>query len=355
MKNSKNLYEFLNQMDFQLNNYEKEELSDIEKKSLKNNFKNNLKSKRRKKYNFKQLGSMLAVLVLTIGVFSQTSFGKEVYAMTQSKVSEISYSIGKALGIEKNIEIYGNVVDKVVEINGVEIKLTDVIIDKDELIFSTILNTNKPVDGVDFSSNIFINGKRLRNYSGSGTSGAIDGSEDIYYSINSVHIKEIDTKENLDIKIELTNLSYYVDNIKEEVKGKWEFEFTANGNELMADTYVLPIDYSFDIDDTSYILEEFRYNPINQKIFGKRSKISTDTYRIDLRGHDNLGNEVTFFLSRISDEDLIFKYENIHGNLSDEITSISLTPYAAKLPKKSGRMSNDYKQAGEEFTIFLNN
>ncbi len=98
-------------------------------------------------------------MALTIGVLSQTSFGKNVYAAAESKVLEISYSIGKALGIERNIEPYANVVNQVVEDNGIEIKLTDVIIDKDELIFSTIVNTNKAVDGFRLDYDIFINGK----------------------------------------------------------------------------------------------------------------------------------------------------------------------------------------------------
>ncbi len=53
-------------------------------------------------------------------------------------------------------------VNQVVEDNGIEVKLTDVIVDKDELIFSTIINTNKPVDGCDFDYDIFINGKKLK-------------------------------------------------------------------------------------------------------------------------------------------------------------------------------------------------
>jgi RNA polymerase sigma factor (sigma-70 family) len=140
---------------------------------------------------------------------------------------------------------------------------------------------------------------------------------------------------------------------EKRIKGKWEFEFTASGSELMANSHTLPMDYSFNIGDQKYILEEFRYNPVNQKIFGKVKGKSNDSYAIDLKGHDNLGNEVIFFLTSVSDEDLVFKYENIHGDLSDEITSITLIPYAAKYPEQSGKMSDDYKQVGEEFTIIL--
>ncbi|SNS52830.1 protein of unknown function [Anaerovirgula multivorans] len=354
MKNSKNIYELLNQMEFNINDYEREELTDMEKKKLKENFR----KKRKKKFDFRKIGIIVATLVLTIGIFSQTSFGKNVYAATQSTISEITYSIGKALGIERNIELYGNVVDQIVENNGVEIKLTDVIIDKDELIFSTIVNINKPVDGFMFDHNIFINGKKLRNNGMTGSCGKIDDSETMFVDTYLVDAVGIDTKENIDIKIVFSDLNYFTikseDIVEGKVKGKWIFEFTADGSELMADTYVLPLDYSFDIDNQSYILEELRYNPVNQKIRGNVKGKSNGSYQIDLRGYDNLGNEITFYLSSKSGEDFVFKYSNLYKDFSDEITSITLTPYAAKLPEESGRESNDYKQVGEEFTIFLN-
>ena len=362
MKDSKNVYELLNQVDFDIRDYEREDLSDIEKKKLKVDFGR----RNRKKVNPKKVIVIAATLLLAIGVFSQTSFGRNVYAIAQSKVSEISYSIGRALNIERNIEPYANVVNQIAEDKGVEVKLTDVIVDKDELIFSTIVNTNRPMEGFDFNYHIFINGKRLRNYSATGSAGAIDGSDNLFFETYAVDTKGIDMDENVDIKIVLRDMSYYyvgdrTGELKEggkiereRIKGKWEFEFNANGKELMAKTRALPVDYSFNIDDAKYVLEEFRYNPVNQKIYGKVKNKSKDSYAVDLRGYDDLGNEVVFYLGTLSGENLIFKYSNIDGDLSDETKSITLAPYAAKYPKKSGRMNSEYKQVGEGFTVFLN-
>lgn len=349
MKGSKNIYELLNQVEINIEDYKREELSDMEKQKLKDNFRKN----KGKKLNIRKLGVIAAALVLAVGIFSQTNFGIDVYAAAESKISEISYSIGKALGIERDIEPYANVVNQTVEDKGIEVKLSDVIIDKDELIFSTIVNTNKEVESVNFDYDIFINGKKLRNYGAIGSCGAIDDSNTLFLQTYCVEAKGIDTKENVDIKIVLSELNYYVGNSRENIRGKWRFEFTASGEELMANTYALPIGYSFNIGDQNYILEEFRFNPVNQKILGKIENESKEVYQIQLRGQDNLGNEVIFSLTNKSNEDIVFRYENIYGNLSKDITSITLTPYAAKLPEKSGRMSNDWKQVGEEFTIML--
>lgn len=349
MKNSRNVYELLNNLKIDLDDYNKELLDDVEKQRLKRNFKKG----RKQKISFKRLGTIASVAVLTFALLGHTSFGESVYAAAQSKVSEISYSIGKALGTERDIEPYANVVNKIVENHGVEMKLSDVIIDKDELLFTTLVDTKKPIDGCHFDYDIFINGKKLTNYGATGISGKVDASERIFFNTYAVDVKGIDLKENLDIKIIFKDIYYLEGTAEGKIKGKWEFKFTANGNELMATSHSIPLNYSFDIGDQNYSLEEFRYNPVNQKIFGKVKGASKDSYVVDLRGYDNLGNEVVFFLTSKSGEDLVFKYSNIHGDLSDEITSITLTPCAAKLPEKSGKMSDDYQQVGEEFTIDL--
>lgn len=349
MKNAESIYGLLNDLNMNLEDYAKEELSEMEKQNLKKAFRIKKNSTK-----YKKSGTIAAALLMAVVLFAQTSWGKAVYAATESKLAEISYSISEALGIERNIAPYANVVNQVVENNDTEMKLTDVIIDKDELILSVITSTNKPVQGINFDYDIFINGKKISNYSATGTSGPIDDSRTNFSSAYSVNIAGIDTTGNVDVKVVLTNLTLYTSDAgPEKVKGEWKFEFAANGSELTADTYALALDYEFNIGDEKYTLEEFRYNPVNQKIFGKVKNRSEQSYEIDLRGMDNLGNKVEFALTSVSGEDLIFKYQNLYGDLSDEITSITLTPYAAKLPEESGKTSDVWEQVGEEFTIHL--
>lgn len=349
MNNTESIYGLLNDLNMNFEDYAIEELSELEKQKLKKAFRIKKNSAK-----YKNSGIIAAALLLVVVIFAQTGWGRAVYAATESKLAEISYSISEALGIERNIAPYANVVNQVVESNGTEMKLTDVIIDKDEFILSVITGIKKPVQGINFDYDIFINDKKIRDYSATGISGPIDDSRTRFSSAYSVNIAGIDTTGNIDVKIVLSNLTLYPSDAgSEKVKGKWEFEFAASGSELTADTYALPLDYGFYIGDEKYTLEEFRYNPVNQKIYGKVENRSEHSYEIDLRGRDNLGNEVEFTLTSVSGEDLIFKYQNLHGDLSDEITSIALTPYAAKLPEKSGKTSDVWEQVGEEFTIHL--
>jgi len=346
MKDCNNVYELLNYMEIDLDDYDMETLSDMEKQSLKARFREN-----RRRGVIRKICAIAAIFLITIGLFGQTNFGKSVYAAVQVKVAEVSYSIGKALGIERDIEPYSNVINQVVADSGIEVKLDSVIIDKDELIFSAIVNTNTAVNRFRFNYDIFINGRKLKNYGASGRAGRINDSDSLFFLTYAVDIKGIDLKENVDIRIVLKDMELIAGDLREIRKGRWQFEFTANGSELTANSSTVPIDYSFNIDDQRYHLEEFRFNPVNKKIFGKGEGTSVAEYDIYLKGHDSLGNEVVFYLASVSGKDLVFKYSNIYGDLSDEITYITLTPYAAKLPEKSGKLSDDYRQVGEEFTI----
>jgi len=368
MKHTENIYELLNDMSIDLGDYPKEELSELEKQRLKKTFRINMKKslkdkardglinvkEQEKGRDFKKIGAIALAMFLSIGIFAQTSWGKAVYAATESKLVELSYTIGEALGIERNIAPYAQVVNQVVENQGVEMKLTDAIIDREELILSFLTSTTKPVQGLHFDYDIYLNGKKVKNYSASGTSGPIDATHTNFSTVYSIDIDDIDTIGEVKIKVVLKDLAYYFSNAtKEKIKGKWEFEFVASGSELTANTRSQALAYDFYIEDTKYSLQEFRYNPVNQKIYGKAQGSVAASYEVDLRGWDDLGNEVVFYLARVSGEDLTFVYSNIDGDLSNEITSLTLAPYAARLPEHSGKTSDSWQKVGEEFTIYL--
>ncbi|MGO1580185.1 MAG: DUF4179 domain-containing protein [Peptoniphilaceae bacterium] len=354
MKDKERIYELINEMDFNIEDYEKEELSDIEKRKLKNNFKKSNK----KENKLKNFTKVAAILIILAGIFSQTSTGKNVYALAQSKVLDLSYSLGQTLYIERDIEDYSNVINKIYENNGVGIKLTSLILDKDELIFSTLIYTEKPADYIDYDYDIWLNGKKLKRYGASGSSGSINDSKNEFFATYLVDVKNINLKDKMDIKIIVKNFEHGIfdgDNLdKVKEKGTWEFNFIASGEKLQENTYTKKLNYTFNIDNKTYKLEEFRYNPVSQKIYGKIiDNNKKDDYIIDLKGYDNLGNKVEFGFSRQRTNELIFRYENINGDLSEKASSISLSPYAAKIPKESGRMPKADKKVGESFTINL--
>lgn len=364
MKNSKNIYDLLNEMDFNIEDYKKEELNDIEKKKIKKDFNKN----RKKKYYFKKIVAIAAALLLTVGVLSQTGLGKDVYARAESKISEISYSIGRTLGIEKDITSYSDIINQTVEDNGVQIKLLEFILDKDEFVFSTVTDTGTQGDMTNFEYEIFINGKNVNILPIGGGTFTTSGPLPVNTHTAEFKDTDIDIQEDLDIKIVLKDLASYTfgdsneDIIENSIKGKWEFEFRANSKQLAANSYSLPLDYSFNLGEQEYKLEEFRYNPVNQKIYGTSHDEYELSHFVKLVGYDNLGNKVEFGLHRYrhKEKEIIFKYDSIYNedkDLSDDAELITLAPYAVKESKEKGINSNNYKhfyeQVGEEFTINL--
>ncbi len=347
MKDSKNVYLLLNQIDFNIEDYEKEELTDIEKQNLKRIYRNN-----KRKLNFKRVGTVAMALVLTMFFLLQTSFGKYVYAAVESRISEISYAIGKALNIEKDIKPYVNIIGEIKEDKGIEVKLGEVMIEKDKITFNTIFNTTKPVSSASFKNvDLYINGDNITKYPlRSEKSGSLDDSNTLFYALCSYSIEGIELMEDMEIKLVLQDLEYHRWKFKGTESGRWEFEFVANGKELALKTESFPVDYTFTIDNQIYKLEELEYNPVRQTIKGKREVIGeyTNSHRIELQGYDNLNNKIIFFIKSATPEEVVFLYERNYEFLkdwSDEISSITLAPFDMDFPGG--------KQVGEAFTIYL--
>ncbi|MCY6484893.1 DUF5643 domain-containing protein [Clostridium aestuarii] len=100
------------------------------------------------------------------------------------------------------------------------------------------------------------------------------------------------------------------------------------------------------------ILGKYTSNNLGQKIYYTKAPKGTD-YDMVLRGHDDLENKIEFYSSRETANTGLFQLTNIDGNLNENAKTLFLTPYAVKFPEKSGRLSNDFKKVGEEFTIDL--
>ena len=78
----------------------------------------------------------ITVAVAVILTVVSMSFGNtRAYAL--SKVNLLGESIASSLGINKNLEDYNTVINKLVIDNEVTIKLNEVILDENELIIST--------------------------------------------------------------------------------------------------------------------------------------------------------------------------------------------------------------------------
>lgn len=350
MKN--NIYDMINDGQFENENYDIEVLSDVEKKKYKTNVRKSIGGREMSRRKYKGIAAAVIFAVLGTG-FLGTDVGAQV-------MIEISESIGSALRVDKNIDDYKTVINKCVSDNGINIQLNEVVLTKNQLIISTDISSDKILkddEMYDVDKTIYINNKKVRFTGETGGARKVDDytTESVMnYDLDSINEDELNGE--LDIKIIYTKVSLF--NEDKAVRGKWKFEFKTSRDNLMADTYESDINYEFSLDNGEKItLEKYMSNAVSQNIYASVEKSNPEeTYNIELRGHDDIGNEVEFYVSRGRKGYLDFKYDNYNKNIDDNAKTLTLVPYAVKMPEQSGKMPDrdEYVKVGDEFTIDIN-
>lgn len=350
MKN--NIYSLLNEANIDLDEYKKEDFNDIEKESLKKNIRKSIKKSRKQNVG-KKIIAAAAIIAVLVGM----SFGNTgAYAI--SKINLFSESISSFLGIERNLEDYNTVVNKSVTDNGVTVKLNEVVLDDNELLISTNISSErilKEHESWGSEMTLYINNKKVKfTGEGGGRKRIDDYTTQQVARYDLASIKDMDLSGDLNIKIVYSKMMV---NYNDDINGTWKFEFKTNGDRLKIDTKTVKLGYGFNIENgDKYILEKYTDNALGQKIYGKIINNSTErgSYAILLKGHDDLGNKVIFDLIKGTKDEFLLKYENVLvGNMSEKASKLILTPYAVKMPEKSGKEPgfDEYEKVGDEFTI----
>lgn len=334
---NKNLYEKINDEDFNLDSYEKIELNDLEKIKMKKDFKNNTKKKNRKKYI-----AVAAALTLTIGLFN-TEFGNNAYAAAESIFYNINYSLSNAIGNNKNLDKYTSIINKEVYDNGVSIKINEVAINRNELMISTNIKLPAKVEGFHYYQDIFINGKPAKETSSTGT--LEDAGNNIYNEMTSTKITDLNNTDNLDIKIKIRKIeTFNGDNDIKKIKGKWDFDFTTSGAELTKNTKNIPISETININNTNITFTEYSTNDFGQVIYAHSENSPKISYDYRLVGKDNLGNDVEFYLNESQNNNLLFKNQSA---IDEKASELYLNIESLKLPEQSGKITGTFKKGGE--------
>ncbi|WP_252232322.1 DUF4179 domain-containing protein [Clostridium sp. ZBS15] len=341
---NKDIYDMLNEININIDGYEKHYFNDLERKKIKSNFRKSISKKKPRK---RGMIAAVAIAALTIGML-----GSDIGVSALSKVSYIiNNDIASYLGIERNLDEYKTVINKSITDKGITVQLNEVILDGDEMTVSCNVSSDKKLKDDESGipdCNIYINGKNMSAGSG-GSAKKID--DYTTQSVITYDLKDNDLSGDLNIKISCSNVML-PDRMQ---KGKWDFEFKTNGDQLRIDTKEIPLNNKFTLENgQEYILEKYTDNSLGQKIYASINtpKIKSD-YAVELKGTDDLGNKVEFYLSHGDKNSGLFKIETIDGNLNENAKLLKLTPYAAKYPENSGRMDGEYKKVGEEFTIDL--
>lgn len=317
---------------------------EIEMKKYKNDIMREIgREKEEKKKNLRGMyAAACAAFILFAG---SIFFGDEVHAM----IRQISWSIGNALGISGDLADYREVINTSVTDKGYVITLQEAVAGEEKLVINYTLQRE---DGgsmdeiLTADGSLYINGKNVTDSVG-GSAGFLDEEQKIVGVVSDYFVEDMDLSGENDFQISFERIG-----VTDSVKGKWNFEFRADGTDLIADTKRAVIGKTFALPNGGEItLNEFTSNELEQRISYSLSNASN--YVFMAKAEDSDGNRAEFGV-RVQDKvSGYMQNEEIieDGRIDAGSERVTVTVYAAEMPEESGQMSNDYVQVGETFEI----
>lgn len=363
-----NIYDKLNDIEINIDEYEREDFDDIEKQRVKRNFKKSIK----KSINYKKYMAVASVGIISIGILYNTGIGAEAYIAA----SEIGYNIKQSLGIKENLNGYAENVKQSVTKRGLTVRVKEVLLDGDELLvyleqeYDKELKENEDIELI--SELLYINGKLVNNgVSGYSTKVTKNKKEFILgYKLD----KDTILNEDINVKIKINDAYKWKGIDSEEfdrILGPWTFKFKVNGSNLVKDTKEVKIDKTINLDNGEKMyIDSYRGNLVNQVITIRQpkrdktiqldngEKVNLEEGEILLKGKDDLGNKITFVLKEgtysYDGVNILYEYDKSSKLFDMNASTLKLTPYFKININENGKESEKYKKLGDEFIIDLN-
>lgn len=326
-------------------------LTDMERIRYKSvilkNIKNTESSGRKKAVRRISRRVMAAVCAAAI-CLSVMLFRENVYAA----IEHISWNIGNALGLAGDLADYSEAVDTSVADNGYVVTLQEAVATEEKIVVNYTIQREdgQPMERIPSSDDtLYINGKRCDGASGGG--GFLDEEQTTVGVATSYHVFGADMSGRNAYRLKIRSLD-----MENKVKGKWDFEFTADGTDLIADTRRIPIRKEFMTEDgVTVTLEELALNELEQKISYRTTRDAD--YIFKLMAEDSTGRQVQFDTQTYRGKEGVGTMINAEilcdGRIDENADIVKMTLYAVKMPKESGKMSDDYVQVGETFELEL--
>ena len=338
MKND--IYDLLNDIDNQIDTFENVDITSNDLRNWTHSFTIKKKSSV-KKHTWKKYVAAAAAFILILGG-SSAPVRQNVYAQSQ----QIMESLSTLLGVQEDLSPYSTIIGKSVSKNGITVTLNEVILDGHSLIISyktkvkntaTLKNLNiKQITELPIDIDVTIGGENIVESLGSSSTPI-----DKLTSVSECEI-QLNKSSSLSEKSNFTINFYTLDKSNTSI-GK--LKFAASGRELNAKTKNVALNQSFTLPDKTKIsLKNYRSNIIDQKI---TFTVSPDNASLSgdilLKGKDNLGNPVEFFLGESDGTNGTFRVDKVMGTISPKATSLTLTPYFADYSKLSS--NNNLKES----------
>ena len=253
-----NIYEMLNYVDFDLDDYEEVPISEIEKKRLKKNFTRSIKKTTSpfRKYAFLAIAAALIFITFT---------DNSVRARIAMSLDSFTYSMSQKWGFEYPGASYP--VNQTAEIGDYQIKISELLLDENSISFDYLIerpNSNK--DSIMINSiNLFVNGKNVA-IKGRG-SGGRPLENGLYYSRETFEFRDtIELQESNDVKIQVLGLRG-IDRDEIIEYSTASFEFTGEKEELNGEAKEIEVKKTVDTEMGPIEVHKLILNPYQSQVF----------------------------------------------------------------------------------------
>lgn len=374
----KNMYEMLNEIETNPEEYEMQEFSEFEAKKWQQKMKKQVHKRRSRKYI-----TAAACAVLCIGALALGPFRQQVGAALDSATKALNFWLTWGVA-ETNIAPYENVVHTSVTSDEIEVELESVIMDGRELLVSTVQTYPAPMieefqhkleNGVTWNywtemesfdqvrkqmkeqgdsleypwlmANVSVDGRKL---TGDEIVDPVEGEGNklrVIYQFLIDETEPLDLEKEVEMKIEFEEMTGASD-------GTWDFTFTADGKGIRAHTTTVPLNQKVQLPNGKEILlTEYKHNELGAYIYYEGDK--NVEYLMQLRGENDRRELVWFYDSSIGAEQVgRFALPPRDTVRMSEMKSVTLSLYCHEIPD-NGEVAKDgnYKVCGEPFTLDL--
>ena len=318
--------------------------SDVEMKRYKNAVLSEIKKEKHTGKSIFRRASVAACAALML-IAGTVAFGDEVHAA----IKQIGWNISSALGISEDLDDYKEIVNTSVTDKGYVITLQEAVVSEEKLVVNYTLQREdgQPMENyLTPDGGLYINGKRMTGGAG-GSSGFLDEEQRSLGIVAEYEAPGVDLSGENEFRLAFNQLGF-----EDGVKGKWEFAFTADGTDLIADTKRTEIGKAFELPDgVTVTLKELAVNDLEQRIPYDLS--GPTSYILMVKAEDALGNQVEFGVRTQDTKSGYMQNEEVidDGRLDANGGTVTMTLYAVELPEEDGQISDDYVQIGEPFEL----
>lgn len=288
-------------------------MSDIQKKKLKNSLKNKIKTNKFKKLKIGAATAAAALVCITGIGYMNPSFASQIPGLNPI-VQTLNY-----YGDQGEYEKYSEIINKTVSFNGASFTINSVVCDENSLIIGYTIKSDKKVNPQDlpgFLPSFKINGIPMSSGWGGGFK---DTAVNTYIGT---------------MQISMARKSYFPNKFKFDmsfksllgVQGNWDFKFIVSREALDKETRSFKPNLDVKLKDTTIKIKKVSLTPVNTTILFDSNTADTADYNWLV--FDDNGNELSFKGSDTSNG-LLAKYESTYDYSKANKTAkkLILVPY----------------------------